>query len=252
MSARTRFSRAAPGARSGSAISSLRIVRPASEDGAAAGPSQQGDGGPSDTFEEDEELADDWRTENSLPDVPGDDEDEDIDGGGLDNDESEETGGQDMPMPRSATPRAPSGPTDTWSYRNKPKPIIPAHMYTAPRYRPGGEEGDDTMDAADYVTALNGHDAPGMGGFSDFLKDVGKTVGVTVLNDATRALGGTPPGALPAKVIVPPPPPMSTAAKIGIAVAIGIPVLYFLTRSRSVAAAPLVAHNPRRRRRRRR
>lgn len=247
MTHRNRFARNAPAATSGSTVvGPLRLVRPSAED-ASTGPATEGDGGPSDSYESDDDIIARHTADNSLPDPP--DDDDDIDAAGYDHDEDEDTGGQDMPQ--TAPPAAPKNDRpESWSYRNKPKPRIPAHMYTAPRFRPGGEEGDDSMDAADYVSALNGYDAPGMGGFSDFLKTVGKDVGVEVLNDASKAIGGS--GALPKKIIVPPPPPMSMAAKIGIGIAIALPVLYFLTRSHGGSSAPLVAHNPFRRRRSRR
>jgi len=206
----------------------------------SGGYSEYGGGDPADSYGHDAAAI---RATNALspPDVG--DYEKAPDGAAYDNDDDEDSGGQDMPQ--VSTSRAPEAPSESWSYRDRARMSIPAHMYDAPAFRPGGEEGDDTMYAGDYVAALNGYGA-GMGGFSDFIKSLGKDVAVTTLNASSKALGGSGAKA----VVVPTAPPMSMGAKVLIAAAIGVPALYFLTRSHG-GGAPAVAHNPRRRHRRR-
>jgi hypothetical protein len=208
----------------------------AGDDNDSGGYSEQGGGDPADSYAHDELAI--RRTEAlSPPDV---DTGPDV---GFDNDDDESSGGQDMPQ--EAPSMAPSAPAESWSFNDRRRMSIPDHMYDAPAFRPGGEEGDDTMDAGDYVAALNGYAPGGMSGFSDFLKSLGKTVAVDTLNASSKALGGSGAKA----VTVPTAPPMTMGAKVLIGVAIGVPVIYLLTRSRG-GGAPAVAHNPRRRRRR--
>jgi hypothetical protein len=223
--------------------------------GDSGGYSEQGGGGPSDTYAFDQPAIEETEGFNP-PDVesrrrrgifqdPDHQDSAYADGAGYDNDDDESTGGQDMYAPGVST-RAPDGADESWSWRDRPRPHVPHHMYMSPRDRPGGEEGDDDMDASDYVSALEGYDSPGMGGFSDFLTSLGKQVGVTALNASANALGAK----APAKTLtIPPAPPLSAAAKIGIAIAVALPVAYLVMKNRS---APAVVHNPRRRRRRRR
>ena len=182
--------------------------------------------------------------------------------GGFDNDDDESSGGQEMGS--IVSQYAPSGAEESWNWRDRGRTPIPPFMYDAPRDRPGGEEGDDSMDAGDYISALNGfgdaaqdaRDKWNAGGslgtpsagdfFTQFGKDVGVSAAQGALTNLSKALGGGTK-----KVDVLAPPPMSTAAKIAIAVAVGIPIVYILTRTKS-APAPLTVHNPRRRRARRR
>lgn len=224
----------------------LRSVPPPSDDdtGDSGGYSEQGGGGPDDTYAHDEDAI--RRTEMfNPPDLdehsPNDDFEDDPNAG-YDNDDGEEAGGQEASP--AAESYAPTAPQDSWAFGDRRRTVIPAFMYAAPRNRPGGEEGDDSMDASDYVAALNG-----MGDSSDYLKTFGKDVGVSAataaLTSINRALGGA--GAK--KVELPPTPPMSAAAKIAIGVVVGMPILYFL--ARSFRSTPAAVKNPRRRRSRR-
>lgn len=216
--------------------------------GDSGGYSQQGGGSPADTYAQDMPAVD--QTESYNP--PDRDTGSPDYGGymgpaGFDNDDDEDTGGQDVPM--TASDMAPEAPAASWKFDDRHRMPIPHHMYDSPRRRPGGEEGDDDMDAGDYVAALNGYQTEagaGMAGFLDALKSVGQAAGIATLNATAKSLG-----AAGAKPVVVKAPPMSTAAKIGIAVAVGVPLLYLFTRKKS-APTPAVATNPRRRRRRRR
>lgn len=210
----------------------------------SGGYSEYGGGDPADTFEHDRRaIAETSRF--SPPDV-----DRSEDGGegyasdsgvGFDNDADEDEGGQDYAQ-QSPPLAAPTGQEESWSYRDRRPMRIPGYMYTAPAYRPGGEEGDDSMDATGYLSALN-DDGSAFSGAEDFFKSLGKDLAVNAaqrtLATANAALLGS--GAKP--VVVPPAPPMSLGKKFFIGVAVAAPVLYFLTRHR----APAIVSNGRRR-----
>jgi hypothetical protein len=217
--------------------------------GNSGGYSQQGGGSPADSYASDSSAIEQTEAYN-----PPDRDTGSADYGGalgptgFDNDDDEATGGQDYPqVASSAANESDPSAVESWNFADRQAPNIPDHMYTAPRHRPGGEEGDDEMDAGDYVAALNGYQSAGMAGFTDILKSVGKSVGVDALNTTAKALGAA--GGSQVKVTK---PPMSGAAMIGIAVAVAIPAIYLLKSHKSAPAAPAVATNPRRRRRRRR
>lgn len=210
----------------------------------SGGYSEYGGGDPADTFNHDRRAIEE--TERfSPPDV---DRAEDGGGGyasdsgaGFDHDADEDEGGQDYAQ-QSPPLAASSGQEESWSYRDRRPMTIPGYMYTAPAYRPGGEEGDDSMDATGYLSALN-DSGQAFSGAEDFFKSLGKNLAISgaqqTLVAANKALGGS--GAKP--VVVPTAPPMTLGKKVFIGVAVAVPVLYFLTRHR----APSVVSNPRRR-----
>lgn len=200
--------------------------------------SEYGSGGPADTFTHDQRAISQTNQMFSPPDVNTPDDDGQV---GYDNDDDEGTGGQDYAQ--HSPPTAPRGREDSWSFRDRAPVTIPGHMYTAPAYRPGGEEGDDTMDASGYMAALNGDSEESFAGFwSDLGKSVAKGAAQSALQTANAKLGGS--GAK--KVDVGTAPPMSVGKKLFIGAVVAVPLLYFLTRHKS-APAPAVVSNGRRR-----
>jgi hypothetical protein len=118
-------------------------------------------------------------------------------------------------------------------------------MYTAPRYRPGGEEGDDTMDASGYLSALGGMGNLS-GGWTDALKDIGKQAGKAALQSSLAKANAKLGGGGAKQIAIAPEPPMSTGKKVFLAALVAVPAIYFLT---SMRRKPATVSNPRRRRR---